>query len=65
MPRDIVNRLNGEVRKALADPEFGNSLLKLGAVPMGTSSAEAEAFIRTEVEKWRKVIVATNSQITD
>lgn len=65
MPRELINRLNAETRKALADPEFINSLTKLGAVPMATSPAEAEAFIRNEVEKWRKVIVATNSQITD
>ena len=65
MPRELVTRLNAETRKALADPEFVNSLIKLGAVPQPTTPAEAEAFIRNEVEKWRKVIVATNSQIND
>ena len=65
MPRELVTRLNAETRKALADPEFVNSLIKLGAVPQPTTPAEAEAFIRSEVEKWRKVIVATNSQISD
>jgi tripartite-type tricarboxylate transporter receptor subunit TctC len=65
MPRELVTRLNAETRKALADPEFVNSLIKLGAVPQPTTPAEAEAFIRSEVEKWRKVIVATNSQVSD
>ena len=65
MPREIVARLNAETRKALADPEFVNSLIKLGAVPQPSTPAEAEAFIRSEVEKWRKVIVATNSQVND
>jgi tripartite-type tricarboxylate transporter receptor subunit TctC len=65
MPRELVTRLNAETRKALTDPEFVNSLIKLGAVPQPSTPAEAEAFIRSEVEKWRKVIVATNSQVND
>lgn len=65
MPRELITRLNAETRKALSDPEFVNSLIKLGAVPMPTSAADAEAYIRSEVEKWRKVIVATNSQVSD
>lgn len=65
MPREIVNRLNAEIRKALSDPEFVNGLTKLGAVPMASTPAETEAYIRSEVEKWRRVIVATNSQIGD
>jgi tripartite-type tricarboxylate transporter receptor subunit TctC len=62
MSRELQERLNTEVRKALADPDFAATLLKLGAVPQSSSPAELEAFMRSEVEKWKKIIQETNAQ---
>lgn len=59
MPHEIVKRPNAETRLAVADPEFANGLLMPGAVPQASSPAELESFMRGEVEKWKKVIVAT------
>ena len=63
MPKDIVDRLNTATRKALADNDFINSLLKIGAVPQSSTPAELEAFMRTEVEKWKNIIIETKAQI--
>src|SRR6266550_631122 len=32
LAKEIVDRINGETRKALADPEFNAGLLKIGAI---------------------------------
>jgi tripartite-type tricarboxylate transporter receptor subunit TctC len=55
-PAAIVAQLNKEVVNALAEPEFHNRFLKLGAEPSPTSPAEFKALIASEVVKWRKLI---------
>lgn len=57
-PKPIINRLHAEFRKALADPDVRNSLDKAAIEPLGTSPAEAAAFINKEYEKWGRVIKA-------
>jgi tripartite-type tricarboxylate transporter receptor subunit TctC len=55
MPQPIVNRLNDALVKALRDPANNAALVKQGAQPMGNTPAEHAAFIKTEIEKWRKI----------
>ena len=55
MPQPIVNRLNDALVKALRDPANNAALVKQGAQPIGNSPAEHAAFIKTEIEKWRKI----------
>lgn len=47
-PRPIVNKLNAEVRKALAQPEVLERLSKLGAEPMPMTPERFDAYIREE-----------------
>jgi tripartite-type tricarboxylate transporter receptor subunit TctC len=56
----IVGRLNQELVKALAMPEVKNRLLSMSTVPVGNSPEEFGAFIRSEYEKWGKVIKDAN-----
>jgi tripartite-type tricarboxylate transporter receptor subunit TctC len=56
MPRPIVDRLNKEVRAALADPAIQKRFTELGALPAATTPEELGAFISSEVAKWRGVI---------
>jgi tripartite-type tricarboxylate transporter receptor subunit TctC len=53
---EIVDRLNGQVVAALADPAIKTRLAELGIAPMSMTPAECRAFITAEVEKWAKVI---------
>ncbi len=57
LPPPVLAKLNGELRKALQHPEMKAALAKIGVEPRGSSAEEAEAFTRSEYEKWRKVIV--------
>ena len=55
-PRPIIDKLNAEVRKALATPEFRDHLLQAGGVATGSSPDELAAFIADERTKWTKII---------
>lgn len=56
-PPAIVARLNAAIREVLATPEVREQVLKLGVEPDATKSpAEVSAFIRSEAEKFGKVI---------
>jgi tripartite-type tricarboxylate transporter receptor subunit TctC len=46
----------------LADPKFKDKLIAQGADPMPGTPEQFAAFIKSETEKWRKLI--TQSQIT-
>ena len=47
-PRPIINRLNAEVRKVLAQPEMIERMVKLGAEPMPMSPERFDAYIKEE-----------------
>lgn len=57
-PPDIVNRLNTEMVAIIKRPDTNERLSKEGADPVGNSPQEFGRFIRSEIEKWRKVIRA-------
>lgn len=48
MPQPIVDRLNSEVRKALASPEMRQTLANAGADAMPTTPAEFASILKTE-----------------
>jgi len=55
-PRPVVDRLNAEVRKALANPETRQRFIDFGGEPAASSPEEMKAFIAREIAKWREVI---------
>ena len=55
LPRPIVERLNGEVTKALKLKETADQLQNDGVVPAGGTPEQFLAQIRKEIELWRKV----------
>jgi tripartite-type tricarboxylate transporter receptor subunit TctC len=59
-PPDIIDRLDGEINAALADPKFKARLTELGTLVHASSPADFRKFIAAETEKWAKVIRAAN-----
>jgi tripartite-type tricarboxylate transporter receptor subunit TctC len=55
-PRPIVEKLNGEVLAALADPALRARFVEFGAEPMTSTSGQFGRFIASEVAKWRGII---------
>jgi tripartite-type tricarboxylate transporter receptor subunit TctC len=62
-PREIVNRLNQEIRDALNAPEVREKALAAGAEPFPTSADEFAAIIRDETKKWGEVVKAANIKL--
>jgi tripartite-type tricarboxylate transporter receptor subunit TctC len=57
-PRAIVNRLNGDLRQVLTDPETHARLFQRGIDAQPGSPADFADLIRREIPKWAKVLAA-------
>ncbi|SFL60353.1 Tripartite-type tricarboxylate transporter, receptor component TctC [Bradyrhizobium sp. NFR13] len=55
-PKEIVDRVAAEAKKALTDPDLKKKLDDQGIVPMGTTPDEFRAFVTDEIARWKKVI---------
>ena len=60
VPLPLVDRLNGETRKALGTAEVKDRLTKLGAEPMDMTRAQFEAYVAKEIELNAKLVKAAN-----
>ena len=65
IPRPVAEKLNDALAKALRDPANRKTLLDQGAEPVGGTIEEHAATIRTEIDKWRKVVKAAGIQPMD
>jgi tripartite-type tricarboxylate transporter receptor subunit TctC len=59
LPRAIVDRLNAEIRRAIASPEVGEALSSQGTEPVTSSPAELATLIRKELAKWSRAMQVT------
>ena len=55
-PDVVINRLNAEFSKALAEPDMVKRLTELGAAWSPNSPADYATFLRADLEKWRGVV---------
>ena len=55
-PRALVDRIAGDIATAVRSPEMGARMAQLGMEPVGSSSQEYEAIVRTEIAKWTQVV---------
>jgi tripartite-type tricarboxylate transporter receptor subunit TctC len=62
-PPEVLARLHGATVEALHSPEVREKLAAQGAVAVGNSSAEFQAYVKSETERWGKVIAATGLKI--
>ncbi|MGB2818720.1 MAG: tripartite tricarboxylate transporter substrate binding protein, partial [Burkholderiaceae bacterium] len=60
MPKDVVQKINVAVNKAIADPEVAQRLGAQGVTFVGGSVTDAGTFLSSEVDRWGKVIKAAN-----
>lgn len=62
VPAPIVERLNGEVRKALESRDVADKLTQAGLDPMWSGSAEFSAMVRADVPRMRQLIQASGAR---
>jgi tripartite-type tricarboxylate transporter receptor subunit TctC len=58
-PAEIVQRLNTEINKAMGDPELRARMASQGVEFAGGTPAQADAFVRAEIKRWREIIKTT------
>jgi tripartite-type tricarboxylate transporter receptor subunit TctC len=63
LPKDIVTRLNTEIRAALATPAVLEKLKALGAEATPSSPEEFRELSRRETEKWAKVVKSSRAKV--
>jgi tripartite-type tricarboxylate transporter receptor subunit TctC len=55
-PKEIVDRVAAETKKALADPDIKKKLADQGIVAIGNTPDEFRTFVTDEIARWAKVI---------
>jgi tripartite-type tricarboxylate transporter receptor subunit TctC len=54
-PKPIVDKLNAAINQTIARPEIISAWERQGATPMTMTTAEFDAFLRKDIEKWAQV----------
>jgi tripartite-type tricarboxylate transporter receptor subunit TctC len=55
-PKAVVDRINAEMKRAVANPEFIKQLVAMGLEPASSTPAEFHDMIVSELKRWSKVI---------
>jgi tripartite-type tricarboxylate transporter receptor subunit TctC len=55
-PRNVVEKINGDVNRALREPDIRQRLAAIGMEPMGGSEEAFARYFRAEIAKWAKVV---------
>jgi tripartite-type tricarboxylate transporter receptor subunit TctC len=55
-PPEIIEKLNGEINAALAEPNLKMRFAELGSSVVGGAPADYRRLLAEEIEKWAKVI---------
>ena len=59
-PPTIVNKLQAEIARALADPGLRERLVGMGFIIVASTPEQTGAKVRSELDKWARVIKAGN-----
>jgi tripartite-type tricarboxylate transporter receptor subunit TctC len=63
LPKPIVDRLNAEMRKALATPDVKQRLEAMGGDPRATTPEEMKSLVQRQYDTWKKLAVEANLSI--
>jgi tripartite-type tricarboxylate transporter receptor subunit TctC len=57
LPKEVVDKVNAAVVKALADPTVKARIIENGAIPVGNTPEEFGAQIKSEFEAYKKIVI--------
>jgi tripartite-type tricarboxylate transporter receptor subunit TctC len=57
LPPHILKTINEAVKRVLAKPAAKEAFARVSFTPRGTTPEEGDAFLKSEFEKWRDVVV--------
>lgn len=62
-PRDVIDKINAEVNRALADPKMRERLAELGGKPIAGTPEDFAKVIAAETAKWEKVVISSGAKV--
>ena len=62
-PAPIINKLNAEMKRALANAEFSKLIESLGMEPAGGTPRELREWVRSELARWTKAVRDAGVQV--
>jgi tripartite-type tricarboxylate transporter receptor subunit TctC len=62
-PKEIIDKVNAEVNRALADPKMQARLAELGGKPIPGTPEDFGKVIASETAKWEKVVVSSGAKV--
>jgi tripartite-type tricarboxylate transporter receptor subunit TctC len=62
-PREIIDKVNAEVNRALADPKMRQRLAELGGKPIPGTPEDFGKIIVNETAKWEKVVISSGAKV--
>lgn len=61
-PAEVINKLAADVTRLAESPDMKQRMLTLGAEPVASSPERFGVFIRSEIEKWGKLVRASGAK---
>ncbi len=62
-PKDIIDRLSATIAKSLQTPDMKERLAGQGAEAVGNTPEQFSAHIKSEIDKWSKVVKASGAKV--
>jgi tripartite-type tricarboxylate transporter receptor subunit TctC len=63
VPQAVAKRLNAEFVKGMQQPDLKQRLASLGADPLTSTPEEFSTYLRSEIDKWAKVVKASGMKV--
>jgi tripartite-type tricarboxylate transporter receptor subunit TctC len=62
-PRELVQKISADVAKAVRSSDLTERMRAQGMEPVGSTPAEFDAFVRTEIDKWARVVKLSGAKV--
>jgi tripartite-type tricarboxylate transporter receptor subunit TctC len=62
-PRDLVHRISADMARAIRSSDLTERMKQQGMEPVGSTPEEFDALIRSEIEKWARVVKLSGAQV--